>query len=58
MMFDTADVPKFLISRSRCPLFVSLQLFVRMDLFRNYEKLEEIQCPVLVMHGTEDDIDP
>ena len=30
----------------------------RMDLFRNYEKMEQIQCPVLVMHGTEDDIVP
>jgi len=30
----------------------------RMDLFRNYEKMDQVQCPVLVMHGTEDDIVP
>jgi fermentation-respiration switch protein FrsA (DUF1100 family) len=29
-----------------------------MDLFRNYEKMEQIQCPVLVMHGPDDDIVP
>ncbi|CAE7852939.1 Abhd17a [Symbiodinium sp. KB8] len=30
----------------------------RMDLFRNYEKVDKVECPVLVMHGTDDDIVP
>ncbi|CAK8996240.1 unnamed protein product [Durusdinium trenchii] len=30
----------------------------RMDLFRNYEKMDQVRCPVLVMHGTDDDIVP
>eukprot|EP00930_Biecheleria_cincta_P053057 TRINITY_DN38403_c0_g1_i1.p1 TRINITY_DN38403_c0_g1~~TRINITY_DN38403_c0_g1_i1.p1 ORF type:complete len:268 (-),score=25.04 TRINITY_DN38403_c0_g1_i1:137-940(-) len=30
----------------------------RIDLFRNYEKVDKVQCPVLVMHGTNDDIVP
>lgn len=24
------------------------------DLFRNYQKISDVQCPVLIMHGTED----
>mmetsp|Transcript_60514 Transcript_60514/g.136388 ORF Transcript_60514/g.136388 Transcript_60514/m.136388 type:complete len:233 (+) Transcript_60514:72-770(+) len=28
----------------------------RFDLFRNYEKIPKVTCPVLVMHGTADDI--
>eukprot|EP00933_Yihiella_yeosuensis_P036483 TRINITY_DN30239_c0_g2_i1.p1 TRINITY_DN30239_c0_g2~~TRINITY_DN30239_c0_g2_i1.p1 ORF type:complete len:269 (+),score=44.33 TRINITY_DN30239_c0_g2_i1:65-871(+) len=30
----------------------------RVDLFKNYEKIDKVTCPVLVMHGTEDDIVP
>mmetsp|Transcript_40617 Transcript_40617/g.121411 ORF Transcript_40617/g.121411 Transcript_40617/m.121411 type:complete len:268 (-) Transcript_40617:82-885(-) len=30
----------------------------RFDLFRNYEKIDKVKCPVLVMHGTADDIVP
>lgn len=30
----------------------------RMDLFRNYEKIHKVTCPVLVMHGTADEIVP
>merc|ERR1712183_1119392 len=30
----------------------------RIDLFKNYEKIDKITCPVLVMHGTADDIVP
>lgn len=30
----------------------------RLDLFRNYEKIDKVACPVLVMHGTDDDIVP
>lgn len=30
----------------------------RMDLFRNYEKIDKVGCPVLVMHGTADEIVP
>mmetsp|Transcript_79204 Transcript_79204/g.153170 ORF Transcript_79204/g.153170 Transcript_79204/m.153170 type:complete len:268 (-) Transcript_79204:97-900(-) len=30
----------------------------RFDLFRNYEKISKVSCPVLVMHGTEDKIVP
>lgn len=29
-----------------------------LDIFRNYEKLDEVECPVLVMHGTADEIVP
>jgi len=28
------------------------------DLFRNYEKIDQVQCPVLVMHGKEDSVVP
>lgn len=30
----------------------------RLDIFKNYEKVPKIQCPVFVMHGTADDIVP
>lgn len=30
----------------------------RFDLFKNYEKIDKVTCPVLVMHGTADDIVP
>lgn len=30
----------------------------RMDLFKNYEKIDKVKCPVLVMHGTKDEIVP
>lgn len=30
----------------------------RMDIFRNYEKVERILCPVFVMHGTSDGVVP
>jgi len=30
----------------------------RFDLFRNYEKIDKVTCPVLVMHGTADKIVP
>lgn len=29
-----------------------------LDLFRNYEKIDKVTCPVLVMHGMEDEIVP
>lgn len=29
-----------------------------LDIFKNYEKVEDIECPVLVMHGTEDEVVP
>lgn len=29
-----------------------------MDLFRNYEKVDLVQCPVLIIHGEEDDVVP
>jgi pimeloyl-ACP methyl ester carboxylesterase len=29
-----------------------------MDMFRNYEKIHKVKCPVLVMHGTEDEVVP
>lgn len=32
--------------------------FYRMDIFRNYEKIENVQCPVLIMHGTNDSVVP
>jgi len=28
------------------------------DIFRNYEKIDKVTCPVLVMHGTNDEIVP
>ncbi|CAE8622923.1 unnamed protein product, partial [Polarella glacialis] len=30
----------------------------RIDLFKNYEKIDKVKCPVLVMHGANDDIVP
>lgn len=30
----------------------------RIDMFKNYEKIGKVTCPVLVMHGTDDDIVP
>merc|ERR1712216_546763 len=30
----------------------------RMDIFRNYEKVGKIKCPVFVMHGTCDEVVP
>lgn len=30
----------------------------RIDIFRNYEKIDKVSCPVLVMHGTNDEIVP
>jgi len=33
-------------------------LAYRMDLFRNYEKIDKVECPVLIIHGTEDEVVP
>mmetsp|Transcript_109059 Transcript_109059/g.326192 ORF Transcript_109059/g.326192 Transcript_109059/m.326192 type:complete len:243 (-) Transcript_109059:76-804(-) len=33
-------------------------VFYRMDIFRNYEKVDKVECPVLVMHGTNDAVVP
>lgn len=30
----------------------------QLDIFRNYEKIPKVKCPVLVMHGTEDEVVP
>merc|ERR1712107_662801 len=30
----------------------------RMDIFKNYEKIGRVKCPVLVMHGTADSVVP
>lgn len=37
---------------------VSAQLGYNIDIFRNYEKITEVSCPVLVMHGRDDQIVP
>jgi len=30
----------------------------RIDLFKNYEKIDKVKCPVLVIHGVEDNVVP
>jgi pimeloyl-ACP methyl ester carboxylesterase len=37
---------------------MSAQLGYNIDIFRNYEKITEVACPVLVMHGRDDQIVP
>ncbi|KAL3937482.1 MAG: hypothetical protein SGBAC_007419 [Bacillariaceae sp.] len=32
--------------------------FASLDIFRNYSKIEDIKCPVLIMHGTDDEVVP
>lgn len=32
--------------------------FYRQDLFRSYEKIDKVKCPVLIMHGTDDVVVP
>lgn len=34
------------------------RLFRCIDIFRNYEKIDRVACPVLVMHGTADQVVP
>eukprot|EP00929_Paragymnodinium_shiwhaense_P002535 TRINITY_DN102815_c0_g1_i1.p1 TRINITY_DN102815_c0_g1~~TRINITY_DN102815_c0_g1_i1.p1 ORF type:complete len:272 (-),score=47.96 TRINITY_DN102815_c0_g1_i1:146-961(-) len=36
----------------------SAWLGYRIDLFKNYEKIDKVACPVLIMHGTEDEVVP
>jgi abhydrolase domain-containing protein 17 len=38
-------------------VFASYALYP-IDIFRNYEKVDKIQCPVFIMHGTEDKVVP
>eukprot|EP00930_Biecheleria_cincta_P034763 TRINITY_DN23980_c0_g1_i1.p1 TRINITY_DN23980_c0_g1~~TRINITY_DN23980_c0_g1_i1.p1 ORF type:complete len:329 (+),score=58.17 TRINITY_DN23980_c0_g1_i1:46-1032(+) len=40
-----------------CGHFVSAVCYCN-DIFRNYEKIEDVSCPVLVMHGTADKVVP
>ncbi|OLQ04471.1 Alpha/beta hydrolase domain-containing protein 17A [Symbiodinium microadriaticum] len=48
------DAPQKAGSRNK----LAFHCFLSMDLFRNYEKVDKVECPVLVMHGTDDDIVP
>lgn len=37
---------------------VATSIGYNLDIFRNYEKIDSVECPVLVMHGTEDQVVP
>lgn len=37
---------------------VAASMGYNIDMFRNYEKMDSVECPVLVMHGMEDQVVP